>query len=62
MNLPLGMFADAVYRSTDLVLEPGDRLVLVTDGMLERERRHPGPDRRDLRQPGHCIRARPPGA
>ena len=36
MNLPLGMFADTTYRSTDLALEPGDRLVLVTDGMLER--------------------------
>jgi serine phosphatase RsbU (regulator of sigma subunit) len=35
-NLPLGMFADAVYESTDLVLRRGDRLVLVTDGMLER--------------------------
>ena len=36
VDLPLGMFADTEYRSTDLVLEPGDRLVLVTDGMLER--------------------------
>ena len=36
VNLPLGMFPDTVYRSTDLDLEPGDRLVLVTDGMLER--------------------------
>ena len=36
VNLPLGMFADTDYRSTDLDLEPGDRLVLVTDGMLER--------------------------
>jgi serine phosphatase RsbU (regulator of sigma subunit) len=36
VDLPLGMFADTEYRSTNLVLEPGDRLVLVTDGMLER--------------------------
>jgi serine phosphatase RsbU (regulator of sigma subunit) len=36
VDLPLGMFRDTVYRSTDLVLEPGDRLLLVTDGMLER--------------------------
>ncbi|MDF2144909.1 PP2C family protein-serine/threonine phosphatase [Knoellia sp. p5-6-4] len=35
-DLPLGMFPDTDYRSTDVVLEPGDRLVLVTDGMLER--------------------------
>ena len=37
VDLPLGMFTDTTYRSTDLVLEPGDRLVMVTDGMLERE-------------------------
>lgn len=36
VDLPLGMFVDTAYRSTDLVLAPGDRLVLVTDGMLER--------------------------
>jgi serine phosphatase RsbU (regulator of sigma subunit) len=36
VDLPLGMFPDTTYRSTDLVLEPGDRLLLVTDGMLER--------------------------
>jgi serine phosphatase RsbU (regulator of sigma subunit) len=35
-DLPLGMFADADYQAQALVLEPGDRLVLVTDGMLER--------------------------
>jgi serine phosphatase RsbU (regulator of sigma subunit) len=34
--LPLGMFAAAEYTSTDLALEPGDRVVFVTDGMLER--------------------------
>ena len=36
VNLPLGLFADAAYRSTILTLAAGDRLVLVTDGMLER--------------------------
>ncbi|MGZ4748730.1 MAG: PP2C family protein-serine/threonine phosphatase, partial [Oryzihumus sp.] len=36
VDLPLGLFPDAVYRSTKVVLENGDRLVLVTDGMLER--------------------------
>jgi serine phosphatase RsbU (regulator of sigma subunit) len=36
VDFPLGMFPDTVYRTTDLVLEPGDRLLLVTDGMLER--------------------------
>ena len=36
VDVPLGMFATTAYRSTDLALEPGDRLVLVTDGMLER--------------------------
>lgn len=35
-NLPLGLFADAEYSRTVLHLRPGDRLVLVTDGMLER--------------------------
>lgn len=36
VDLPLGLFPDAVYRSTTVTLESGDRLVLVTDGMLER--------------------------
>jgi hypothetical protein len=35
-DLPFGMFADTRYRSTDVALEPGDRLAFVTDGMLER--------------------------
>ena len=35
-SVPLGLFADAEYTSDDLVLEPGDRVVFVTDGMLER--------------------------
>jgi serine phosphatase RsbU (regulator of sigma subunit) len=35
-SLPLGLFADEQYASDDLLLEPGDRVVFVTDGMLER--------------------------
>ena len=33
---PFGLFADSTYRSTRLILNPGDRIVFVTDGMLER--------------------------
>lgn len=36
VDLPLGMFAETVYGSTEIALKPGDRLVFVTDGMLER--------------------------
>jgi serine phosphatase RsbU (regulator of sigma subunit) len=36
VDLPFGLFPDSVHHSTDLALEPGDRLLLVTDGMLER--------------------------
>ena len=36
VDLPFGMFADSTYRSTSMTLEPGDRVVFVTDGMLER--------------------------
>ena len=35
-GVPLGLFPDAEYDSTELLLEAGDRLVIVTDGMLER--------------------------
>ena len=35
-DLPFGMLPGARYRRTDVPLVPGDRLVLVTDGMLER--------------------------
>ncbi|MEV4713177.1 PP2C family protein-serine/threonine phosphatase [Micromonospora sp. NPDC049374] len=35
-NFPLGMFAEAEYRHEEITLQPGDRLVVVTDGMLER--------------------------
>jgi len=34
--LPLGVLGDATYEEHTLGLEPGDRLVFVTDGMLER--------------------------
>ena len=36
VNLPFGMFTDTAYESAAVQLEPGDRIVLVTDGMLER--------------------------
>lgn len=35
-DLPLGLFAESTYRSTPVPLLPGDRLIAVTDGMLER--------------------------
>jgi serine phosphatase RsbU (regulator of sigma subunit) len=35
-DLPFGLFPDSSYRSTPVTLLPGDRVVLVTDGMLER--------------------------
>lgn len=35
-DLPFGMMKEGDYREQSLQLEPGDRLVLVTDGMLER--------------------------
>ena len=40
VDLPLGLFPDAAYRSSAQSLQPGDRLVLVTDGMLERNAAH----------------------
>lgn len=36
VDLPLGLFASTTYRHSRLPLAPGDRIVLVTDGMLER--------------------------
>lgn len=35
-DLPFGLNGERGYRHTELRLEPGDRLALVTDGMLER--------------------------
>ena len=34
--LPMGLFPDAEYSASELQLEAGDRVVFVTDGMLER--------------------------
>jgi serine phosphatase RsbU (regulator of sigma subunit) len=36
-NFPLGMVPGATYHSGEVTLRPGDRLVLVTDGMRERQ-------------------------
>jgi serine phosphatase RsbU (regulator of sigma subunit) len=36
-NLPLGILPDSTYRAGDVTLLPGDRLVIVTDGMRERQ-------------------------
>lgn len=35
-DIPFGLFADAEYHSVVITLEPGDRLLFITDGMLER--------------------------
>ena len=35
-DLPFGLFPGTEYQRTEVTLEPGDRLLLVTDGMLER--------------------------
>ncbi|MGZ5415628.1 MAG: PP2C family protein-serine/threonine phosphatase [Nocardioides sp.] len=40
VDLPMGLFPDSDYRASRLALEPGDRLVFVTDGMLERNAVH----------------------
>ena len=36
VNLPLGLFGDAEYHSSRIELQAGDRLILFTDGMVER--------------------------
>jgi serine phosphatase RsbU (regulator of sigma subunit) len=35
-DVPFGLFRETTYHSSALALRPGDRFVLVTDGMLER--------------------------
>jgi Stage II sporulation protein E (SpoIIE) len=35
-DIPFGLFPETTYHSSPLELEPGDRVVLVTDGMIER--------------------------
>jgi serine phosphatase RsbU (regulator of sigma subunit) len=35
-GLPLGIFPDVTQEVTEVALQAGDRLVIVTDGMLER--------------------------
>lgn len=39
-NLPVGLLKDATYESDRVHLKPGDRLVLVTDGVTEAENAH----------------------
>jgi serine phosphatase RsbU (regulator of sigma subunit) len=36
-NFPLGMLPDSTYRAAEVTLLPGDRLVVITDGMRERQ-------------------------
>src|SRR6476619_5426210 len=36
VDLPMGLFGTTTYEASRLSLEPGDRVVFVTDGMLER--------------------------
>jgi serine phosphatase RsbU (regulator of sigma subunit) len=36
VDLPLGLYPETTYRTTHVDMSPGDRIVFVTDGMLER--------------------------
>jgi serine phosphatase RsbU (regulator of sigma subunit) len=36
VHLPLGLFGDTAYLTSRVDLQPGDRLVFLTDGMVER--------------------------
>ena len=36
-NLPVGLLADATYEGAHVRLQPGDRFILVTDGVTEAE-------------------------
>ena len=59
-DLPFGLFADTDYRSTRVTLRDGDRLVLVTDGMLEHSVGSRRPAREHRQHPGaSSARARP---
>jgi sigma-B regulation protein RsbU (phosphoserine phosphatase) len=37
LDRPMGLFADTTYRSRDIQLHPGDRILLYTDGLVEAE-------------------------
>jgi serine phosphatase RsbU (regulator of sigma subunit) len=39
-NLPVGLLSDAQYESDRVHLKPGDRFILVTDGVTEAENAH----------------------
>ncbi|HUM05665.1 MAG TPA: SpoIIE family protein phosphatase [Terriglobales bacterium] len=39
-NLPVGLLAEATYESDRCQMKPGDRLILVTDGVTEAENAH----------------------
>ncbi|MGA2965437.1 MAG: SpoIIE family protein phosphatase [Terriglobales bacterium] len=39
-NLPVGLLADATYSSDRCQMRPGDRMILVTDGVTEAENGH----------------------
>ena len=39
-NLPVGLLADATYEGDHLRMRPGDRFILVTDGVTEAENAH----------------------
>jgi hypothetical protein len=52
-QLPAGMFQATAYRAQNLQLQPGDRLVLVTDGVLEAGA--PGPEFDEQRLAGLLL-------
>ncbi|WP_328292681.1 serine/threonine-protein phosphatase [Kineococcus sp. NBC_00420] len=39
-DLPFGLLPGSGYRASEVTLRPGDRIVLLTDGMLERNAEH----------------------
>ena len=61
-GLPLGLFADAAYEQGRDVLEPGGRLILYTDGIIEAS---PGGDRTNpfgIERLAAAVAAAPPDA